>query len=70
MSLPAHTTDKHDYVLFDCPDCPRKAKLAMTTVRAYLGSRGPAGILRMVYPNDCRELPCGWRFKPPVTPGG
>ena len=67
-TLPAHTLDKHGYVLFDCTLCPRKAKLAMTAVRAYLPHRGVSGILRMTYPNDCRELPCGWRFKPPTSP--
>ena len=66
MPLPAHTLDKHGYVLFDCTLCPRKAKLLLSTAKASVVHQGVSGILRMVYPNDCRELPCGFRFKPPV----
>jgi len=65
-NLPAHTLDKHGYVLFDCTGCPRKAKLLLSTAKAYVVHRGVSGILRMVYPNDCRGLPCGFRFKPPA----
>ena len=57
-------TDKHGYVLFDCATCQRRAKLQLVTIRAHIQAQGAAGILRMVAPNDCRALPCGFRFRP------
>ena len=64
--LPDLATDKHGYVLFDCPDCPRIAKLRLEVIRAYYKPEtGMVPIIASAAPNDCkRGVECGFRTKP------
>ena len=59
-------TDKHGYVRFDCPECPRVAKLQIQLIRArYREDTGMAPIIDLAAPNDCkRGALCGFRVRP------
>jgi hypothetical protein len=63
--LPDLRADKHGYVLFDCPDCRRVAKLKLQVIRAtYRAETGMAPILEIAAPNDCKAVACRFRVKP------
>lgn len=66
MNGPADLTlDKHGYVRFDCPACPRTAKLKHAVIVAhYRPETGMAAILRTVAPNDCKSPACAFRVRP------
>jgi hypothetical protein len=64
MPPPPVVTDKHGYVLFDCPICPRKAKLKDQSFYNAWEHRGLEGTLAYMRPNDCRAEVCGFRLKP------
>ena len=59
-------TDKHGYVLFDCPDCPRTNKLKLQVIETTFRPEIGLGLLAdRQRPNDCKRGPeCGFRIKP------
>jgi hypothetical protein len=66
MPLPVDlNADKHGYLLFDCPDCRRTAKLQRAVAEArYRAETSMAPIVGMVRPNDCKSERCGLRVRP------
>jgi hypothetical protein len=61
MPFPDLKTDKRGYVLFGCPQCPRKAKLLRIVAESrYRPETGMGLIIDMVRPNDCKSAACGF----------